>query len=112
MADPREGAGKHAEPVPDARWTAMAHRRRALVIDSDVDLKTITWALWEEHQFRCRKSAEPKPRKEPSYATPTTDHETRRPGPGIARSQRDRAQNPVNTTRTCNKLRQVYREVM
>ncbi len=25
-----------------------------LVIDSDVDFKTITWALWEEHQFRCR----------------------------------------------------------
>lgn len=28
MADLLEGAGKHAEPVPDARWTAMAHRRR------------------------------------------------------------------------------------
>ena len=54
-----------------------------------------------------QRSAEPKPRKGPSHATPTTDHETRRPDPGIARSQRDRAQNPVNTTRTCNKLQSV-----
>jgi hypothetical protein len=46
--------------------------------------------------------------KGPSDATTTTD--PAEPAPSktdIAGPQRDRAQNPVNTTRTCNKLRSV-----
>ena len=55
-----------------------------------------------------QKPPEPKPRKGPSHARCRTDHETKEPDPGIACPQRDRAQNPVNTTRTCNKLPHVY----
>ncbi len=53
------------------------------------------------------KPPEPKPRKGLSRARSRTDNATRRPNPGIACPQHDRAQNPVNTTRTCNKLRPV-----
>lgn len=79
-----------------------------LVIDSDVDLQNDHMGALGGTPISLQKSPEPRPRKGPSHAKPTTDHETRRPDPGIARSQRDRAQNPVNTTRTCNKLLGVY----
>ena len=47
--------------------------------------------------------------KGPSDAPSTTDHEARAPdSTDFADSQRDRAQNPFNTTRTCNKLPDVY----
>jgi hypothetical protein len=70
-------------------------------------LKTIARARWEESQF-ARNHQNRKPRKGPSDAGRRTDYETRGSGPGIACPQRDRAQNPVNTTRTCNKLPDVY----
>lgn len=100
----RSGAGKHTEPVPAARGTAMAHRDR---IRQSTRMATSTGTLGGI-PIR-QEPTGPKPRKGPSHARRTTDYETRRPDPGIARPQRDRAENPVNTTRTCNKLPSVYR---
>jgi len=99
------GAGKHTEPVPDAQWTAVAHRDRIRQW-TRMATSTIRRALWEK-ATSLQKPPEPKPRERPSRARRRTDRETRGPDPGIACSQRDRAQNPVNTTRTCNKLRLV-----
>ena len=90
---PVGGPPLHTAGAP-RRWTRMA-------------TSTSTRALSEESQF-ARNHSEPKPRKGLSHAKRRTDHETRGPDGGIACSQRDRAQNPVNTTRTCNKLRPVY----
>lgn len=68
---------------------------------------TITRAPSEESQFRCRNDQNEN-QERTIHARRRTDYEARGPDPGIACSQRDRAQNPVNTTRTCNKLPDVY----
>ena len=65
-------------------------------------------ALSEESQFAAKTTRTKT--KERTIPCNTYDRPgDKRTPPGIASPQRDRAQNPVNTTRTCNKLPPVYR---
>ena len=99
-------AGKYTEPVLAARWTAVAHRGRNPT-GARMATSTITRAHSKGHQF-VTETTRTETKERTIHAGRRTDHETRRPNQGIACQQRDRAQNPVNTTRTCNKLPDVY----